>query len=171
MSASLVIGTGAALAMTPATNAIIASLPRAKQGVAPAVNDTARELGAAFGIAVLGSAFNIGYRHDIERGVAPSTRRGDPSSLAGTGAVASCAMSEAAARRLRRLAEELSDSGLRLEGSAAFREMLVHEIDDALRPPAHERRRLSERRNDPRTAVRSGDVGVGERSSTSLAEP
>ena len=50
----------------PATNAIVASLPRAKQGVASAVNDTARELGAAFGVAVLGSAFNIGYRHDID---------------------------------------------------------------------------------------------------------
>ena len=52
--------------MTPATNAIVSSLPRAKQGVASAVNDTARELGAAFGVAVLGSAFNTGYRHDID---------------------------------------------------------------------------------------------------------
>ena len=63
--ATLVIGAGAALAMTPATNAIVASLPRAKQGVASAVNDTARELGAAFGVAVLGSAFNTGYRDSI----------------------------------------------------------------------------------------------------------
>jgi MFS family permease len=63
--ATIVIGAGAALAMTPATNAIVSSLPRAKQGVASAVNDTARELGAAFGVAVLGSAFNTGYRHDI----------------------------------------------------------------------------------------------------------
>ncbi len=66
LAATLVIGTGAALAMTPATNAIVASLPRAKQGVASAVNDTARELGAAFGVAILGSAFNIGYRHSID---------------------------------------------------------------------------------------------------------
>jgi MFS family permease len=64
--ATLIIGTGAALAMTPATNAIIASLPRDKQGVASAVNDTARELGAAFGVAVLGSAFNTGYRRAID---------------------------------------------------------------------------------------------------------
>jgi EmrB/QacA subfamily drug resistance transporter len=64
--ATLVIGAGAALAMTPATNAIVASLPRAKQGVASAVNDTARELGAAFGVAVLGSAFNTGYRHGLD---------------------------------------------------------------------------------------------------------
>jgi EmrB/QacA subfamily drug resistance transporter len=64
--ATLIIGVGAALAMTPATNAIIASLPRSKQGVASAVNDTARELGAAFGVAVLGSAFNTGYRRAID---------------------------------------------------------------------------------------------------------
>ncbi|HEY6531805.1 MAG TPA: hypothetical protein VIY72_05855, partial [Acidimicrobiales bacterium] len=44
---------------------IVASLPREKQGVASAVNDTSRELGAAFGVAMLGSAFNIGYRDDI----------------------------------------------------------------------------------------------------------
>jgi hypothetical protein len=60
------IGAGAALAMTPATNAILSSLPRAKQGVASAVNDTARELGSAFGIAILGSAFNSGYRSSID---------------------------------------------------------------------------------------------------------
>jgi MFS family permease len=64
--ATVVIGLGAALSMTPATNAIVASLPRAKQGVASAVNDTARELGIAFGVALLGSAFNIGYRHELD---------------------------------------------------------------------------------------------------------
>jgi EmrB/QacA subfamily drug resistance transporter len=57
---------GASLAMTPATNAIVGSLPRARQGVASAVNDTARELGSAFGIAILGSAFNSGYRGSID---------------------------------------------------------------------------------------------------------
>jgi EmrB/QacA subfamily drug resistance transporter len=57
---------GASLAMTPATNAILGSLPRAKQGVASAVNDTARELGSAFGIAILGSAFNSAYRGSID---------------------------------------------------------------------------------------------------------
>jgi Na+/melibiose symporter-like transporter len=66
MLVTIVIGVGAALAMTPATNAIVASLPRAKQGVASAVNDTSRELGAAFGVAVLGSAFNTGYRNSID---------------------------------------------------------------------------------------------------------
>jgi EmrB/QacA subfamily drug resistance transporter len=64
--ASLIIGVGAPLAMTPATTAIVASLPLEKQGVASAVNDTAREIGAAFGVAVLGSTFNIAYRNAIE---------------------------------------------------------------------------------------------------------
>lgn len=62
----LVAGTGVALAMTPATDAIVGSLPAAKQGVASAVNDVARELGAAFGIAIMGSVFTAGYRNDIE---------------------------------------------------------------------------------------------------------
>ena len=63
--------------MTPATNAIVGSLPRAKQGVASAVNDTARELGSAFGIAILGSAFNSGYRSHIDgnlQGLPPAAR-------------------------------------------------------------------------------------------------
>src|SRR5439155_23943008 len=68
---------GAALAMTPATNAIVASLPRAKQGVASAVNDTARELGSAFGIAILGSAFNSAYRGNIS-----GSLRGQPAPVA-----------------------------------------------------------------------------------------
>jgi hypothetical protein len=75
--ALLVIGGGTALAMTPATNAIVGSLPRAKQGVASAVNDTARELGSAFGIAILGSAFNSGYRGRIDQnlnGLPPGAR-------------------------------------------------------------------------------------------------
>jgi hypothetical protein len=57
-----VFAIGMGLAGTPATTAITAALPRAKQGVASAVNDTAREVGSAFGIAVLGSTLNSAYR-------------------------------------------------------------------------------------------------------------
>jgi hypothetical protein len=49
-------------------------------------------------------------------------------------------MPELGAGRRRRLGEELEESGLRVAGTAAFREMLVEEIDHALRPPVHERR-------------------------------
>jgi hypothetical protein len=41
-----------------------------KQGVASAVNDTARELGSAFGIAILGSLLNQGYRDGMAEAVA-----------------------------------------------------------------------------------------------------
>ena len=58
----VVFAAGMALAGTPSTTAITASLPPAKQGVASAVNDTARELGSALGIAVLGAALNDAYR-------------------------------------------------------------------------------------------------------------
>ena len=49
----------------PATTAIVASLPREKQGVASAVNDVSRELGGALGIAVLGSVMNGAYRAGV----------------------------------------------------------------------------------------------------------
>jgi EmrB/QacA subfamily drug resistance transporter len=49
------LGAGMGLAMTPATTAVTNALPIAQQGVGSAVNDLARELGGALGIAVLGS--------------------------------------------------------------------------------------------------------------------
>lgn len=66
----VLFGVGMALAGTPATTAITASLPPQKQGVASAVNDTARELGSALGIAVLGSVLNASYRTGLEAAVA-----------------------------------------------------------------------------------------------------
>lgn len=67
----VVIGIGLGLGMTPATNAIVDSLPPAKQGLASAVNDTSRELGGAFGIAIVGSAFTAGYRNHIAANLGP----------------------------------------------------------------------------------------------------
>ncbi len=55
LAALVPLGVGMALAAPPATAAIVGSLPEDKQGVASAVNDTAREVGGALGIAVLGS--------------------------------------------------------------------------------------------------------------------
>lgn len=62
------IGAGVAYAATPATDAIVAALPTAKQGVAFALNDVTRELGAVLGIALLGSVFNSRYRADVGNG-------------------------------------------------------------------------------------------------------
>jgi EmrB/QacA subfamily drug resistance transporter len=63
----LPFGAGMALAGAPATTAIVASLPREKQGVASAMNDVSRELGGALGIAVLGSVLNTAYRSGVEQ--------------------------------------------------------------------------------------------------------
>ena len=57
----LVVAAGLALAMTPATDAIMGAVPKAKFGVGSAVNDTVREIGGAFGVAVLGSLFAASY--------------------------------------------------------------------------------------------------------------
>jgi len=62
----LPFGAGMALSGSPATTAIVASLPRNKQGVASAINDVSRELGGALGIAVLGSVLNTAYRTGVE---------------------------------------------------------------------------------------------------------
>jgi EmrB/QacA subfamily drug resistance transporter len=60
------LGVGMALAMTPATAAITDALPREKQGVGSAMNDLARELGGALGIAVLGSVLQSVYRNNLD---------------------------------------------------------------------------------------------------------
>ena len=57
----LVLGLGMGLTMTPSTEAITATLPADKQGVASALNDTSRELGGAIGVALLGSILTSGY--------------------------------------------------------------------------------------------------------------
>src|SRR5438105_8015830 len=63
-------------------------------------------------------------------------------------------MPDTAGARLRRLSEELEESGLRLDGTNTSRELLVQEIDRALRPEVHERRIASsgsilEAKSDP----------------------
>jgi EmrB/QacA subfamily drug resistance transporter len=59
------LGAGAGTAMTPATTSITEALPASEQGVASAMNDLARELGGAIGIAVLGSLLNATYREHL----------------------------------------------------------------------------------------------------------
>jgi EmrB/QacA subfamily drug resistance transporter len=54
--ASMVLAIGMGLAMAPATESIMGSLPPAQAGVGSAVNDTTREIGGAVGVAVMGSA-------------------------------------------------------------------------------------------------------------------
>ncbi|MFB7046272.1 MFS transporter [Streptomyces microflavus] len=62
----LAMGLGMGLAMTPSTEAITASLPRERQGVASALNDVTREFGTALGVALLGALLSAGYRSSVD---------------------------------------------------------------------------------------------------------
>ena len=81
----VVFASGMGLAGTPGTTAIVSSLPDQKQGVASAVNDVSRELGSAFGIAILGSTLSATYRSHITAataGLPPRAATGAQSSIA-----------------------------------------------------------------------------------------
>jgi EmrB/QacA subfamily drug resistance transporter len=54
-------GLGLGLAMAPATESIMGSLPAERAGVGSAVNDTTREVGSALGVAVIGSVAGSVY--------------------------------------------------------------------------------------------------------------
>ena len=57
----LICSAGIGLCVAPTTSAIMNAVPDEKQGVASAVNDTTREVGAAIGIAVAGSVLAAQY--------------------------------------------------------------------------------------------------------------
>jgi EmrB/QacA subfamily drug resistance transporter len=59
--AMMVLSTGMAMAMSPATNSIMGSVPVRKAGVGSAMNNTARQVGGALGVAVLGTLMNNIY--------------------------------------------------------------------------------------------------------------
>ncbi len=85
---------GIGLATAPATTGIMVSTPADNQGVASAVNDTSRELGAAIGMALAGSIVAAGFTTRIS-GTVATTRD-----------------------QLRGIAEQLSASGRGAEGQA-----------------------------------------------------
>lgn len=58
-------GVGAANVMPPATTAIMSALPRERAGVGSAMQNTARQVGGAMGVAVLGSVMSVLYRDGV----------------------------------------------------------------------------------------------------------
>jgi EmrB/QacA subfamily drug resistance transporter len=60
------MGVGMGLAMAPATESIMGSLPRAKAGIGSAMNDVVREVGGTLGIAVLGSLLASAYASGMD---------------------------------------------------------------------------------------------------------
>ena len=65
-----IAGLGMGLAMAPATEAVMGSLPKDKAGVGSAVNDTTRQVGGALGVAILGSILSSAYGSRLTEGLA-----------------------------------------------------------------------------------------------------
>lgn len=61
-----ILGMGMGIAMSPATNSVMGSVPPSKAGIGSAMNDTTRELGGAMGVAVLGTVMNHAYLEGVE---------------------------------------------------------------------------------------------------------
>ena len=67
LPAFVVMGLGMSLIFAPMTTAVLNSVETAKSGVASAVNGAIREVGTAFGIALLGTQMNRVYQDRFDR--------------------------------------------------------------------------------------------------------
>lgn len=61
-----IAGIGVGICTAPATHAIVTNTPEDQLGVASAVNDATREIGAAIGVAITGSVLAAAYGHGID---------------------------------------------------------------------------------------------------------
>lgn len=59
----LIIGSGVGLALAPSIDSVMGSVPKDEAGVGSATSDTSMQVGAALGVAVLGTALNLRYQH------------------------------------------------------------------------------------------------------------
>ena len=83
LAASVLIGAGIGLSETLTNDAILASAPPGRAGSASAVSETAYEVGAVLGTAVLGSVLGAAYARalDVPTSIGPvfaARRPGDP---------------------------------------------------------------------------------------------
>jgi EmrB/QacA subfamily drug resistance transporter len=86
-----VLGAGIGVTAPAATSAILDNVAPSQYGVASAVNDATREVGAALGIALVGSVLSAAYTGSVSSAtvlLAPAAREAADGSLAGALAVA-----------------------------------------------------------------------------------
>jgi DHA2 family multidrug resistance protein-like MFS transporter len=69
-AALAVIGLGMGFAMPPALDAVIDALPAGQTGAGSALTRALQQIGASFGVAILGSVLNSAYRTDLSGHVA-----------------------------------------------------------------------------------------------------
>ncbi|MFA7265553.1 MAG: MFS transporter [Candidatus Nanopelagicales bacterium] len=98
ISAMICVGLGFGCSLTGTADAILAAAPPERAGAAGAVSETAYELGAALGIAILGSILGAWYRKSVEipPGLAPENSAAVEESLSSTVEVAQSLPAEVA---------------------------------------------------------------------------
>jgi predicted MFS family arabinose efflux permease len=64
--AMCIVSLGIGMTMSPATNSVMGSVPVSQSGIGSAMNSTTRQIGAALGVAVLGSILNATYLAQID---------------------------------------------------------------------------------------------------------
>ena len=109
---------GMAMSISPMTASIMSAVPPRRAGAGSAMNDTTRELGAALGVAVLGSLAASRYASGLGgplRALAPAARATARSSLAGALQVAGT-LPRAAGAALARTADLAFVDGFHLAG-------------------------------------------------------
>lgn len=110
----LVVGVGAGFAFTVTSDVILSSVPKEHAGAASAVSETAYELGAALGIALLGSIVTHVYQDFVSPlGVPPGTSAAAHESLGGAVEAAKLVPGEQGAQ-LVAAAQDAFVEGLRL---------------------------------------------------------
>jgi EmrB/QacA subfamily drug resistance transporter len=81
----IIMAVGMGLTMAPATESIMGSLPRAKAGIGSAMNDTTRQVGGAFGVAIIGSVMSSLYGSRVADAFSASGVTGQPVEVAKEG--------------------------------------------------------------------------------------
>ncbi|WP_030680943.1 MFS transporter [Streptomyces sp. NRRL B-1347] len=113
-AALLVVGIGAGFSFTVTADVILSSVPKEQAGAASAVSETAYELGAALGIALLGSIVTGVYRDfTAPAGTPPDVASAAHESLGGA-VEASAGLPKGTAEPLVSAAQEAFVDGLRL---------------------------------------------------------
>jgi EmrB/QacA subfamily drug resistance transporter len=81
----VIMAVGMGLTMAPATESIMGSLPRAKAGIGSAMNDTTRQVGGAFGVAIIGSVMSSVYGSRVADAFNGAGIEGEPVDIAKDG--------------------------------------------------------------------------------------
>ena len=74
LASYFVFGLGFGLVNAPITNTALSGMPRSQAGVAAAVASTSRQVGAALGVAVVGSVLNSGLTSPLAIGFPAASR-------------------------------------------------------------------------------------------------